>query len=40
LVGRNGRVIGRYAPTDKPQSMAKDIEKALAAAAAPPQNAP
>ncbi|MBY4597169.1 glutathione peroxidase [bacterium BD-1] len=29
LVGRDGRVIKRYAPTDKPESMAKDIEKAL-----------
>ena len=31
LVGRHGQVIGRYAPTDKPESMAKDIEAALAA---------
>ena len=29
LVGRDGRVIKRYAPTDKPESIAKDIEKAL-----------
>jgi glutathione peroxidase len=29
LVGRDGRVIKRYAPTDTPQSMAKDIEAAL-----------
>ncbi|MBW8310694.1 MAG: glutathione peroxidase [Rhizobium sp.] len=29
LVGRDGQVIRRYAPTDKPESMAKDIEKAL-----------
>jgi glutathione peroxidase len=33
LVGRHGQVIGRYAPTDKPESMAKDIEAALAASA-------
>jgi glutathione peroxidase len=31
LVGRDGRVIGRYAPTDSPESMTKDIEAALAA---------
>lgn len=31
LVGRDGRVIKRYAPTDKPESIAADIEKALAA---------
>lgn len=30
LVGRDGRVIKRYAPTDKPESMKKDIEIALA----------
>jgi glutathione peroxidase len=30
LVGRDGRVIRRYAPTDKPESMRADIEKALA----------
>ena len=29
LVGRDGKVIKRYAPTDKPESIAKDIEKAL-----------
>lgn len=29
LVGRDGRVLARYAPTDKPESLAKDIEKAL-----------
>jgi glutathione peroxidase len=34
LVGRDGRVIKRYAPTDKPESLAPDIEKALAAPAA------
>ena len=33
LVGRGGQVLKRYAPTDKPESMAKDIEAALAAAA-------
>jgi glutathione peroxidase len=33
LVGRDGKVIKRYAPTDKPQSLKKDIEAALAAKA-------
>jgi len=32
LVGRNGRVLARYAPTDSPKSLIKDIEAALAAA--------
>ncbi|MEO6320337.1 MAG: glutathione peroxidase, partial [Polaromonas sp.] len=31
LVGKDGQVIRRYAPTDKPADMAKDIEVALAA---------
>jgi glutathione peroxidase len=31
LVGRDGTVIKRYAPTDKPASLAADIEAALAA---------
>jgi glutathione peroxidase len=31
LVGKDGKVIRRYAPTDKPEDMAKDIEAALAA---------
>ena len=31
LVGKDGRVIKRYAPTDSPESIAKDIEAALAA---------
>ena len=31
LVGRDGKVIKRYPPTDKPESLAKDIEAALAA---------
>ena len=31
LVGKDGTVIKRYAPTDTPESMAKDIEAALAA---------
>ena len=29
LVGRDGNVIKRYAPTDTPESMVKDIEAAL-----------
>jgi glutathione peroxidase len=29
LVDRNGKVIKRYAPTDKPESIAGDIEKIL-----------
>ena len=29
LVGRDGQVVKRYAPTDKPESLAGDIEKAL-----------
>ena len=29
LVGRDGKVIERYAPTDTPQSLRKDIEAAL-----------
>jgi glutathione peroxidase len=31
LVGRDGHVIKRYAPTDKPESISGDIEAALAA---------
>jgi glutathione peroxidase len=31
LVGRDGQVVRRYAPQDKPESLAKDIEAALAA---------
>ena len=31
LVGRDGKVIKRYAPTDKPESISADIEAALAA---------
>ncbi len=31
LVGKDGAVIKRYAPTDMPAGMAKDIEVALAA---------
>ena len=30
LVGKNGKVLKRYAPTDKPESLRKDIEAALA----------
>ena len=30
LVGRDGRVIGRYPPTTKPEKIAADVEKALA----------
>jgi len=29
LVGRDGQVVKRYAPTDTPESMKKDIEAAL-----------
>lgn len=29
LVGRDGQVLKRYAPTDKPESLRGDIEKAL-----------
>jgi len=29
LVDREGRVVSRYAPTDKPESIRKDIEKLL-----------
>jgi len=29
LVGRDGKVLKRYAPTDKPEDIAGDIEKAL-----------
>jgi len=31
LVGRDGKVLKRYAPTDKPEALRKDIEAALAA---------
>ena len=31
LVGRDGQVLKRYAPNDAPDSLRKDIEKALAA---------
>ncbi len=31
LVGKDGRVIDRYAPTTKPERISADIEKALAA---------
>lgn len=29
LIGKDGKVIGRYAPTTKPEEIAADIEKAL-----------
>jgi glutathione peroxidase len=29
LVGRDGKVLKRYAPTDTPESLAKDVEAAL-----------
>ena len=29
LIGRDGKVVRRYAPTDKPEAIAKDIEKLL-----------
>lgn len=31
LVGRDGRVLKRYAPTDRPEALAADIEAALGA---------
>lgn len=31
LVGKDGEVRKRYAPTDKPESLGRDIEEALAA---------
>jgi glutathione peroxidase len=31
LVGKNGKVVKRYAPLDKPADLVKDIEAALAA---------
>ena len=30
LVGRDGQVIRRYAPQDKPEKLASDIQAALA----------
>ena len=30
LVDRSGEVVGRYAPTDKPESLRADIERLLA----------
>lgn len=30
LIGKDGKVLNRYAPTTKPESIAEDIEKALA----------
>ena len=29
LIGRDGKVVRRFAPTDKPEALAKDIEKLL-----------
>ena len=29
LLGRDGRVIGRYAPRHRPEALAADIEAAL-----------
>ena len=37
LVGRDGRVIRRYAPLDKPEALKADIEAALATGGAAPQ---
>lgn len=31
LLGKDGQVLGRYSPTTKPEKIASDIEKALAA---------
>jgi glutathione peroxidase len=33
LVGRDGRVLKRYAPNDAPDALRPDIERALAAPA-------
>ena len=33
LVGKDGQVLKRYAPTDTPESLTRDIEAALAAKA-------
>lgn len=30
LIGKNGQVLNRYAPTTKPETLNEDIEKALA----------
>ena len=35
LVGRDGRAVKRYAPTDSPDSLRADIESALAATPPP-----
>jgi glutathione peroxidase len=35
LVGRDGRVVKRYAPVDKPEGIAADIEKLLEQEASP-----
>jgi glutathione peroxidase len=29
LIGRDGTVVKRYGPTDKPEAIARDIEKLL-----------
>ena len=31
LIAKDGTVLGRYAPTDKPEGLKADIDKALAA---------
>jgi glutathione peroxidase len=31
LIGKDGQVLGRYAPTDTPKGLQVDIDKALAA---------
>lgn len=31
LIGRDGQVLERYAPTDKPENLRGDVEKALSA---------
>ena len=40
LVGRDGRVLHRYAPTEKPQALASDIDAALNGPPAPLKSAP
>lgn len=38
LVGRDGTVLGRYAPQTRPEELEADIARALASTAAPPRD--